>query len=107
MLKLIPVVEGDEVVGLRGTCLDLTSWRQAEVDARLKEQEYLDVVELSPNKPWTADSNGNVITMGAAWTRMTGRPIEEALGVGWMQVVHPDDLPAAHAMIRQAQAGQP
>lgn len=55
---------------------------------RLRESEdhYRHMVELNPQVPWTADPEGN-------WLELTGLSHEAALGNGWTQAPHPDDLP--------------
>ncbi|MGH9177307.1 MAG: SpoIIE family protein phosphatase [Acidimicrobiales bacterium] len=42
---------------------------------------------------WTAEPGGACTFVGAAWLGFTGQPLEEAVGAGWWQVVHPDDRP--------------
>jgi diguanylate cyclase (GGDEF)-like protein/PAS domain S-box-containing protein len=105
--KLRPIIENEAVVAVRGTCLDVTYLRKTEAQARETEEDYRHIIELSPQKPWVADSSGNVLSMGARWTAITGLPTDEALGTGWMKAVHPDDLEAATSMLSDALDRQP
>uniref|UniRef100_UPI000F7F5968 PAS domain-containing protein n=1 Tax=Altericroceibacterium xinjiangense TaxID=762261 RepID=UPI000F7F5968 len=105
--KVRPVIEEDVVVAVRGTCLDVTYLREAEAQAKETEENYRYTIELSPQIPWTADRFGNVLSMGATWTRITGLPVHEALGSGWLRYTHPDDLDVAHSLLGEAQAENP
>ncbi|MET0430054.1 MAG: PAS domain-containing protein, partial [Microvirga sp.] len=62
-------------------------------DAALRESEehYRHSVELNPQIPWSADAQGIVVEGSPRWEVLTGTPVSEALGSGWMRVVHPDD----------------
>jgi diguanylate cyclase (GGDEF)-like protein/PAS domain S-box-containing protein len=105
--KMRPIIEGETVVAVRGTCLDVTYLRKTEAQARETQEDYRHIIELSPQKPWVADSSGNILSMGARWTAITGLPTDEALGTGWMKAVHPNDLDAVASMLRDAEERQP
>ncbi len=57
------------------------------------EEELRWTVQLSPQVPWTADIEGRIVDFSDKWLDLTGLTREQALGDGWMQVPHPDDLP--------------
>lgn len=42
--------------------------------------------------PWRADRHGNVLEM-EGWNEFTGQSTQAALGRGWVERVHPEDLP--------------
>lgn len=50
-------------------------------------------VDLNPQIPWISNPDGSVREISPRWSMMTGIPIEGALGAGWLDAVHPDDLP--------------
>ncbi|MGQ0521059.1 MAG: SpoIIE family protein phosphatase [Actinomycetota bacterium] len=54
---------------------------------------------------WTADQAGRCTSLGEEWAAFTGQPTEAALGDGWTEPVHPDDLGARRAAHRRAGAG--
>jgi diguanylate cyclase (GGDEF)-like protein/PAS domain S-box-containing protein len=56
------------------------------------EENYRYSVELNPQIPWISDPDGNVVELSPRWSALTGVPIEQGLGSGWMAAVHPDDL---------------
>jgi PAS domain S-box-containing protein len=57
------------------------------------EDDYRYMVELNPQVPWTADPEGNILDFNSRWLELTGLSREAALGTGWTQAPHPDDLP--------------
>src|SRR5215217_3773676 len=63
-----------------------------------KESLYRYAIELSHQIPWVSDTEGNILYIGPGWAEMIGHPLEDLLGHGWMQFVHPEDA----ARLRQA-----
>ena len=84
--------EGGEVVGISVAVVDITQRESAEVALRESEDNYRFAVELNPQVPWTADVDGRIIEASSQWTALTGMPIEESLGWGWVKALHPGDL---------------
>ncbi|RYG23466.1 PAS domain S-box protein [bacterium] len=80
----------------------------ADRGALLAEIERLRwLVEANSQVPWEADAEGNITDFSQRWLDLTGLTREQALGGGWMQVPHPDDLPAmAEAWTRAVAAGE-
>ncbi|GJG96765.1 bifunctional diguanylate cyclase/phosphodiesterase [Cupriavidus pauculus] len=71
---------------------DITEAHQTEQALSESEAHYRCAVELNPQIPWTADAAGRITEAGPRWAELTGMPLNEALGEGWMRCVHPDDL---------------
>ena len=69
---------------------------------RRSEEHYRFSVELNPQIPWISDPEGQIVEVGPRWTELTGVPAEEALGGGWTNYLHPDDLPSVLAHWSQA-----
>jgi diguanylate cyclase (GGDEF)-like protein/PAS domain S-box-containing protein len=79
-------------------------------DAALRESEdhYRHSVELNPQIPWTADPQGNIIDASSRWREHTGMAVEQALGSGWVQVLHPDDrAPTQQRWLASVTSGEP
>jgi len=75
---------------------------------RKSEEELRWTIKLSPQVPWTADVEGRILDFSDSWLELTGLTREEALGDGWMQVPHPDDLPRmAKAWAYALSSGEP
>jgi diguanylate cyclase (GGDEF)-like protein/PAS domain S-box-containing protein len=71
---------------------DVTELREAERILRESEEHYRSLIELHPQVPWVANTEGEVIEVGPTWVQLSGTSPESALGHGWENSVHPDDL---------------
>lgn len=82
--------------------------RQAERALRESEEHYRHSVELNPGIPWTADPQGNIIAVSSRLHEVTGLPVAEGLGRGWIKALHPDDLaPTLQCWLRSVSTGEP
>src|SRR5215204_5616220 len=63
-----------------------------------KESLYRYAIELSHQIPWVSDTEGHILYIGPGWAETIGYPLEDLLGYGWIQFVHPDDV----ARLKQA-----
>ena len=70
---------------------------RARTEVALSESEarFRAIVDLVPDVLWSNDPTGSVDWFNRRWTEYTGQPLEEALGLGWLQAIHPDDMPSA------------
>ncbi|WP_445501118.1 diguanylate cyclase domain-containing protein [Microvirga sp. G4-2] len=66
--------------------------RKAERALRESEEHYRHSVELNPQIPWAADSEGHIIDASTRWFELTGMPLEAGLRAGWIKALHPDDV---------------
>jgi PAS domain S-box-containing protein len=100
--------EADEVVGVSVSVVDITARKNAEEALIESEDHYRHTVDLSPQVPWTADPNGMILDASQRWETLTGITKQEALGEGWLQVLHPDDLqPTRIAWQESLRTGNP
>ncbi|MEA5572696.1 PAS domain S-box protein [Calothrix sp. UHCC 0171] len=63
------------------------------VEAALRESErrYATLTEAAPVAIFWLDASGNCTYVNDCWGEMTGRPTAAAMGMGWLDTVHPDD----------------
>jgi PAS domain S-box-containing protein len=54
--------------------------------------EYTEVVEQAPIMIWRANTSGECDYFNQRWLAFTGRSMEQELGNGWAEGVHPDDF---------------
>ncbi|MBL6456608.1 PAS domain S-box protein [Belnapia sp. T6] len=83
---------GEEVVEF---VLDITDRKEAEAALRVSEERFRALVATSAATVWTTDAAGLVREDSPSWRSFTGQTLEEWLGTGWLNVVHPADR--AHA----------
>ncbi|MEN9216078.1 MAG: EAL domain-containing protein [Gloeomargarita sp. HHBFW_bins_162] len=56
----------------------------------------------APVMIWLANPQGHVTYMNQQWTKLTGWPVEMALGERWLDLVHPEDRPGIETIYLQA-----
>ncbi len=56
------------------------------------------LVEHAPVMIWRAGLDGRCEDVNATWLSFTGRALDQALGTGWEQSIHPDDWAARRAL---------
>ncbi|HEV7265302.1 MAG TPA: PAS domain S-box protein [Falsiroseomonas sp.] len=90
--RAIPVLDANgEVTEWFGMAADVTARRQAEAEQRASEARFRALVEASATTVWTTDAQGRVAEDSPSWRSFTGQSLEEWLGWGWVDAVHPDD----------------
>ena len=57
------------------------------------ERRFRSLVEATAQVFWTADPGGQMRD-SPMWRTMTGQSVDEMIGVGWLEAVHPEDKPA-------------
>ena len=87
-LVALPGTAGEELF-IIAVISDITELRRSEAVLRESEEHYRHSVELNPQIPWTADPQGNIISASSRWHELTGMPLEEGLGRGWIAVPAP------------------
>jgi PAS domain S-box-containing protein len=62
-------------------------------DQLQKSEELFRLVTSNlPNMVYMSDTSKACVFLNKTWTDFTGRPMEQDLGFGWGEVVHPDDV---------------
>ncbi|MGZ6132229.1 MAG: ATP-binding protein, partial [Myxococcaceae bacterium] len=56
------------------------------------EERFRSIVETHADIVWVSDWNGHMRQPVPTWCALTGQKPEEMLGLGWIDVIHPDDL---------------
>jgi PAS domain S-box-containing protein len=85
--------------GLLGTIENITEQKNAEArlkaakdDAEAAEIGFRTLCGHIPVGVYEADEQGNASYLNSRWLEIAGLNLEDALGQGWLQCIHPDDL---------------
>ena len=68
-------------------------------------QTLLRLIEETSTVTWAVGEDGLLVTSDD-WTRLTGQSMEEAYGLGWIRMLHPDDRARVEAAWETAKAHQ-
>ncbi len=87
---------------LIGVGRDVTDARRIEDALEESEGRFRTMADSAPVLIWVADDTGARTYVNAVWRAFTGREMDEELGHGWLERVHPDDREACGELQREA-----
>jgi len=64
---------------------------------RDSERRFRELADTAPVMVWMADPENNGTYFNRPWLEFTGRALDQELGAGWVETIHPDDLERAVA----------
>jgi PAS domain S-box-containing protein len=94
--------EAGEVVGISVAVVDITQHKRTEAALNESLAHFRHIMELGPHIPWVLNQNGEVVEASSRWEDITGQPLAEAMGQGWLRMLHPGDIPATTEAIHHA-----
>ncbi|NUQ49528.1 MAG: PAS domain S-box protein, partial [Phycisphaerae bacterium] len=80
------------VVGAVNMLIDITDRKRAESALRLSEKRFRMVADCSPAMIWMSGVNKACTWFNKRRLEFVGRTLEQELGDGWVEGVHPDDV---------------
>jgi PAS domain S-box-containing protein len=92
--------EAGEVLGVSVAVMDLTGAKRTEEALRESLSHFRHLMELGPHVPWVLNDKGEVTEASSRWQDITGQPLAQALGHGWIAMLHPDDVLPTEQAIR-------
>ena len=99
----------DPAGGIRnaaGIVQDVTDIHQATEVLSLEKERFRSLAEGIPMLVWRSLREGHWTWASPQWLAFTGQSLEESLGRGWLDAVHPDDRAASlHAWHRASLEG--
>jgi PAS domain S-box-containing protein len=95
-------VTGEPADSVLVTLTDITLQKLAEQARRDSEALFHEMASTAPAMLWISDSAGAWTFLSRQWSELTGQEPEKALGLGWLDVLHPDDRDSAADAVLEA-----
>ncbi len=83
--------EAGAVEGYYVLIRDISDRKAAEARMVESEARFRNMADHAPVMMWVTDANGQCTYLNRSWYEFTGQAPEEAIGLGWLKAVHPDD----------------
>ncbi len=80
-----------------GVVEDITEKVQTEAALRESEERFRNMADTAPVMIWLSDLGKRCTFFNRPWLDFTGRTIEQELGDGWINGMHPEDLDRCRA----------
>jgi PAS domain S-box-containing protein len=77
-----------------GAHTDVTPQKRIEQQLQEQERRTAALMQLAPVGIYNTDQSGRCLYVNEAWCSITGLSLSDALGIGWVRSLHPDDLDA-------------
>lgn len=84
----------DEEGRFRGGVLlatDITERRRTRERLQESEGRFRALADSAPMLIWMTGADGGAVFVNRTWLDFTGRPLQDQIGFGWSQSVHPED----------------
>ena len=98
--------ETGAVAGALQTLVEVTERHRTETCLRESEARHRLLVGSWAQAVWEVDADGVVVADSPSWRAYTGQTLDEWLGDGWLDAIHPDDRAATRRQWREAIAAR-
>jgi PAS domain S-box-containing protein len=91
--RAVPILDKNgEIAEWLGAAKNVSLRREAEEALRESEQRLRLITEASPVMVWMSGTDKLCYYFNKTWLQFVGRTLEQELGNGWAENVHPDDF---------------
>jgi two-component system CheB/CheR fusion protein len=95
LLNITPLRDlAGRISGAVNIVQDITARKRVEADLRASEERFRTLANTVPVLIWQNDEEGRNVFVNQYYLDFTGKPREAVMGMGWHELVHPDDAPA-------------
>jgi PAS domain S-box-containing protein len=74
-----------------GHAQDITGRVRAEKALKESERRFRNMADTAPVFIWMCDTEGQCVFVNKAWLDFSGRTLEQEIGGGWAEALHPED----------------
>lgn len=96
------VVEIDGRPCVLSSVLDITERKMAEEAVRQSEARLREFADSAPAILWITEPDGYCSFLSRGWRELTGQPVEQSAGYGWVDALHEEDRQPARAAFQSA-----
>jgi len=93
LMRVVPYEIGPKTFsGAVLSFIDISSIKEAENDLLKSQQLFAAVANQTPTLVWMSGPDKRCNWFNETWLKFTGRSLEQELGDGWTEGIHPDDF---------------
>jgi PAS domain S-box-containing protein len=74
------------------SAVDITEYKKAEIELVERQTQFFNLANSSIALIWQAGTDKLCFYFNNTWLKFTGRTLEQEIGNGWAEGVHPDDF---------------
>ncbi len=75
-----------------GANTDIDDLKRAQIELSHREERFRALADATPVLIWMADITKSCTYFNRGWLEFTGRMVEQEVGFGWLEGVHPEDI---------------
>jgi PAS domain-containing protein len=90
--SLVGTIENGLLIRAWGTQHDVTEHMRAKQQLEESERRFRAMADSAPILMWESGPDRLCTYFNKGWLSYTGRTLEDEIGTGWRQTIHPDDL---------------
>jgi PAS domain S-box-containing protein len=87
LMRVMPLLNGKGAVI---THTDISDLKRNEASLRQSEERFRILADKAPAMIWMAEADKRCVYFSQQWLDFTGRPLDQELGEGWIEGIHPD-----------------